>query len=48
MKLSKNSEFTVRAELMQQKIDTSDVPRAGEETPDLDAVILQAGYSFTW
>jgi hypothetical protein len=48
MKLSKSSEFTVRAELMQQKIDNSDVPRAGEETPDLDAVILQAGYSFTW
>jgi len=48
MKLSKNSEFTVRAEYMQQKNDTSNVPRAGEETPDLSAVILQAGYSFTW
>ncbi|VAW53413.1 hypothetical protein MNBD_GAMMA05-355 [hydrothermal vent metagenome] len=47
-KLSENSEFTIRAEFMQQKIDTSNVPRAGEETPDLDAIILQAGYSFTW
>ena len=48
MKVSANSEFTVRAELMQQQIDNSEVPRAGEETPDLSAVILQAGYSFVW
>ena len=48
MKLSNNSEFTLRGELMDQMIDNSEVPRAGEETPDLSAVILQVGYSFTW
>jgi hypothetical protein len=48
LKLTKNSEFTIRGELMQQMIDNSEVPRAGEETPDLDAVILQLGYSFVW
>lgn len=47
-RLTANSEFTIRGELMQQKIDNSEVPRAGEETPDLSALILQAGYSFTW
>lgn len=46
--LSKNSEFTIRGELMQQQIDNSEVPRAGEDTPDLSAIILQAGYSFSW
>jgi len=46
--LSKNSEFTVRGEVMQQAIDNSEVPRAGEETPDLTAVIFQMGYSFVW
>ncbi len=48
LRLTKNSAFTVRGEFMQQKIDNSEVPRAGEETPDLSAIILQAGYSFTW
>jgi len=48
LKLSDNSEFTVRGEMMQQKIDNSEVPRAGEETPDLTAVIFQMGYSFIW
>jgi len=28
LKLSINSEFTIRGELMQQKIDSSDAPRA--------------------
>lgn len=46
--LTKNSEFTIRGEMMQQKIDNSEVPRAGEETPDLTAVIFQMGYSFIW
>ena len=46
--LTKNSEFTIRGEMMQQAIDNSEVPRAGEETPDLTAVILQMGYSFVW
>lgn len=46
--LTKNSEFSVRGELMQQTIDNSEVPRAGEETPDLSAMIFQMGYSFVW
>ncbi len=46
--LTNNSEFTIRGELMQQKIDNSEVPRAGEETPDLTAVIFQMGYRFIW
>jgi hypothetical protein len=45
MKFTKNSEFTIRGELMQQKIDNSEVPRAGEETPDLTAVIFSMGYN---
>ncbi len=48
MAVSKNSEFSIRAELMQQTIDNSGVTRPNEDTPDLSAVILQAGYSFTW
>ena len=48
IKVAKTGEFTVRGELMQQKIDNSEVPRPGEETPDLTAIILQAGYSFRW
>lgn len=48
IKLFKNSEFSIRGELMQQMIDNSEVPRPGEETPDLTAIILQAGYSFRW
>lgn len=48
MKLSKSSEFTVRAEYIQQQVDRVDEALSGEETPDLDAVIIQAGYSFTW
>lgn len=48
LQVTKNSQFTVRGELMQQKIDNSEVPRPGEDIPDLSAIILQAGYSFTW
>lgn len=48
LQVTKNNQFTVRGELMQQKIDNSEVPRPGEDTPDLSAIILQAGYSFTW
>lgn len=45
--LGKNSELSVRGEFMQQTFDDPGVP-AGEETPDLDAVILNVGYSFLW
>lgn len=37
----------LRAELIMQAVDNAGVP-AGEETPDLDAVIVQANYSFLW
>lgn len=45
--LGDNSELSIRGELMNQSVDDGDVP-AGEETPDLDAIILNAGYSFKW
>ena len=45
--LSKNSELSVRGEFMSQTFDDGNV-RAGEETPDLDAIILNLGYSFLW
>ena len=48
MKLSKNSKFSLRGEYMQQMNDNSKVPRPGEATPDLSAVILQATYSIAW
>jgi hypothetical protein len=45
--LGDNSELSIRGELMNQSIDDGGVP-AGEETPDLDAVIINAGYSLRW
>jgi len=42
-----NSEIAVRGELIQQAISNDGVP-AGEETPDLDAVVLQINYSLVW
>lgn len=42
-----NSELSIRGEIMNQSIDDGDVP-SGEETPDLDAVILNVGYSLRW
>ncbi len=45
--LGKNSELSVRGEFMSQTFDDGGVP-AGEETPDLDAIILNIGYSFLW
>ena len=45
--LGSNSELSVRGELMNQTFDDGDVT-AGEETPDLDAVILNIGYSLIW
>ena len=45
--LSKNSEFAVRGEYISQTINNDGVP-AGEETPDLSAVVLQMNYSMQW
>ncbi len=45
--LGKNSELSLRGEFMNQTFDDGDVI-AGEETPDLDAVILNVGYSLVW
>ena len=45
--LGKNSELSVRGEFMQQSFDDGSVT-AGEETPDLDAIILNVSYSFFW
>lgn len=45
--LAKNSELTVRGEFMQQSFDDGSIT-SGEETPDLDAIILNVGYSFFW
>ncbi len=45
--LGKNSELSLRGEFMNQTFDDGDVP-AGEETPDLDAIILNVGYSLVW
>lgn len=45
--LGDNSELSVRAGFMNQSVDDGDVP-AGEETPDTDAIIVNAGYSFFW
>ncbi len=45
--LAKNSEFSVRGEVIRQTVDDGPVP-AGEETPDLDAFVLQLSYSLVW
>jgi hypothetical protein len=45
--LGDNSELSIRGEFMNQSIDDGDIP-AGEETPDLDAIIINAGYSLRW
>jgi hypothetical protein len=42
-----NSEWSIRAGLMNQSVDDGDV-LAGTETPDTDAIIVNAGYSFFW
>jgi len=44
--IGKSSEFSVRGEYMAQSI--SEAAPVGEETPDLNAVILQMNYSFLW
>jgi len=45
--LSRDSEFAIRGEYITQTIDNSGVP-SGEETPDLNAVVLQLNYSVLW
>ena len=45
--LGDNSELSVRAGFMNQSVDDGDVP-SGEETPDTDAIILNAGYSLSF
>lgn len=45
--VGESSEWSVRAGLMNQSVDDGDVP-AIEVTPDTDAIILNAGYSFFW
>lgn len=47
MPLGNNSEISMRGEFIKQTIDNSGVP-AGEETPDLDALVLQINYSLVW
>ncbi|MCW8831400.1 MAG: DUF3570 domain-containing protein [Gammaproteobacteria bacterium] len=42
-----DSEFSVRGEVISQSVNDSGVP-AGQETPDLDALMLQVNYSFLW
>jgi len=47
MPMGDNSELSMRAEVITQTITDNNVP-AGEETPDLSAVVLQVNYSFVW
>lgn len=42
-----SSEISVRGELINQTISNDGVP-VGEETPDLDALVLQVNYSLVW
>jgi hypothetical protein len=43
----KNSEIAVRGEVIKQTLSDDGVP-AGEEAPDLDALVLQINYSLLW
>ena len=45
--MGENSELSMRAEIISQTLTDDNVP-AGEETPDLGAVIVQVNYSFVW
>ena len=45
--LGNDSELSFRGEFISQTVDDGSVP-AGEETPDLDAIILQVNYSLVW
>ena len=46
--LGANSELSVRGEFMSQTFDDANNVPTVEETPDLDAVILNVGYSLRW
>ena len=45
--VSPDSEFSVRLEMINQTVDGSGVP-IGEQTPDLDSLLLQVGYTLKW
>ena len=45
--VGEDSELSIRGEFITQSVDDGSVP-AGEETPDLDAYILQLNYSLKW
>lgn len=45
--LEKNGEISMRVESITQTVDDGLVP-IGEETPDLDAILLQVNYSLLW
>jgi len=45
--LDNDSEFSIRGEFITQDVDDGSVP-SGEETPDLDAIVLQINYSLVW
>jgi len=45
--IGKNSELSIRGEFMNQTFDDGNVAPI-EETPDLDAIILNIGYSLLW
>jgi len=45
--IGEDSEFSIRGEVITQTVDDGSVPD-GEETPDLDAFILQLNYSLVW
>ncbi|NOR51785.1 MAG: DUF3570 domain-containing protein, partial [Gammaproteobacteria bacterium] len=47
MPMGKDGEFSVRGEFITQSVNDGAVP-VGQETPDLDAVMLQVNYSFLW
>ena len=47
MPVGDDSEFSVRGELITQSVNDGAVP-AGQETPDLSAIMLQVNYSFVW
>jgi len=45
--ISSDSEFSVRGEFINQSLTEDGVP-SDEQTPDLDAVVLQVNYSLVW
>ena len=45
--MGKDGEFSVRGEFITQSVNDGAVP-VGQETPDLDAVMMQVNYSFLW